>query len=242
MSSTEIFAAPRCSLSAYCSAGRVAEPELELRRGRGCRGRRDSRGRARRRATPSVASKNLAASSTMSCRVLRRSSRACASRVMTGTGDAGLPRQPLDRLREAHAFGQHDEIENVAVLARGEVEPHRLLVIDEERRRLLLVEGREPLPLAPRLAQFHALAHDFRDRKPRAQLVEELRRESHGDFGKRSAERVEYRAARLPRERPVAAIVPVIHSCPAATRLTPRAASSPSRSPWRNPSARKSAP
>ena len=61
--------------------------------------------------------------------------------------DAGLPGQALDRLGEAHSLGHHHEVENVAVLARGEVEPHRLLVIDEERRRLLLVEGRKPFPL-----------------------------------------------------------------------------------------------
>ena len=89
--------------------------------------------------------------------------------------DAGLPGQPLDRLGEAHPFGLHDEIEDVAVLAGGEVKPHRFGVVDEERRRLLLVERRQPFPLAPGLAQFHALAHDFRNRKPRAQLVEELR-------------------------------------------------------------------
>ena len=95
--------------------------------------------------------------------------------------NTGLPRQALDRFRETHALGEHDEIENVAVLAGGEVEPHRLAVIDEKRRRLLLIERRQPFPLAPRLAQFYASAHDFRDRKPRAQLIEKLRRESHGD-------------------------------------------------------------
>ena len=73
----------------------------------------------------------------------------------------GLRRQPLDRFREAHPLGQHEKIENIAVLARGEVEPHRLLVIDEERRRFLLVERRQPLPFPPRLAQFHALTHDL---------------------------------------------------------------------------------
>ena len=102
-------------------------------------------------------------------------------------GNAGLAGQPLDRLGEAHALGQHDKVEDVAVLARGEVEPHRLVVIDEERRRLLLVEGRQPLPFAPGFAQPHAAADDLRDRKPRPQLVEELRRESHGDSAKLSA-------------------------------------------------------
>ena len=41
-------------------------------------------------------------------------------------------RSLLDRFREAHALSQHQEIEDVAVLARGEVKPHRLLVIDEK--------------------------------------------------------------------------------------------------------------
>jgi hypothetical protein len=33
----------------------------------------------------------------------------------------GLLRQPLDRFRKAHAFGEHEKIENVAVLAGGKV-------------------------------------------------------------------------------------------------------------------------
>jgi len=47
-------------------------------------------------------------------------------------GDAGLPGEPLDRFGKTHPFGEHDEIEDVAVFAGGEVKPHRLLVIDEE--------------------------------------------------------------------------------------------------------------
>ena len=94
---------------------------------------------------------------------------------------AGLSRKPLDGLWEAHALGEHEKIENVAVLARGKVEPHRLLVIDEERRRLLFVERRQPFPFTPRLTQFHAPADDFRNRKPGAQFVEKLRGKAHGD-------------------------------------------------------------
>src|SRR5207249_1501369 len=77
-------------------------------------------------------------------------------------------------------FRQHHEIEDAAVLARGEVEPRHLLVVDEERGRLLLVEWGKSLPLAPRLPELHAPAHDLRNRKPRAQLVEELGRKAHG--------------------------------------------------------------
>jgi hypothetical protein len=94
-----------------------------------------------------------------------------------------LPGQPLHRFGKGHALGEHDEIENVAVLARGEIEPHRLLVIDEERGRLLLVERRQTLPFATRLAQLHAPAHDLRNRKPCPDLVEKLWRESHDSLG-----------------------------------------------------------
>src|SRR5215472_11307428 len=95
--------------------------------------------------------------------------------------NAGLLRQSLDSFRKAHALCEHEKVKDVAVLARGEVEPHRLLIIDEERRRLLLVKGGKPLPFAAGLAQFHAPADDLRDWKPRPQLVEKLRRKSHGD-------------------------------------------------------------
>ena len=90
-------------------------------------------------------------------------------------------RAALHRFREADALGLHQEVEDVAVLARGEaVVTSLLLVVDGERRRLLLLKRRQPLPLAPGLLQLDALAHDFRDRKPGAQLVEELGGEAHG--------------------------------------------------------------
>jgi hypothetical protein len=160
--------------------GRIAEPELELRRGR------------------NAAVGEIAAAARAISRRKRRFEKLggklddvverLSPLLMCGRfprhhrhRHAGLPGQPLDRLGEAHALGEHDEVENVAVLARGEVKPHRLLVVDEEGRRLLLVERRQPLKLAPGFAQFHAPADDFRDRKPRPQLVEKLRRESHGD-------------------------------------------------------------
>ena len=55
-----------------------------------------------------------------------------------------------------------------------------LLVVDGERGRLLLVEGRQPDELAALLAQLHAAADHFRHRKAGAQLIEELGREAHG--------------------------------------------------------------
>ena len=98
-----------------------------------------------------------------------------------GNAQAGHGGEALDRLREGDALGVHHEAEDVAVLAGREVVIKTLLVVDEERGRALLVEGREPLPLASRLLELHPPADDVRHRKPGTQLVEELRRESHGD-------------------------------------------------------------
>jgi hypothetical protein len=95
---------------------------------------------------------------------------------------AGHRRQTLDGFGEAHALGLHQETDDVAVLAGGEVVVKTLLVIDRERRRLLLLKRRQPFPLPPRPLQFHAPAHDFRNRKPGAQLIKELRRKAHAGF------------------------------------------------------------
>ena len=96
-----------------------------------------------------------------------------------GQRHPGLRRELFDRLWEAEPFRQHHEIENAAVLAGGKVEPRHLLIIDEKRGRLLLVEWRKPLPFASRLFQPHAPADDLRYRQARAQLVEELGRKAH---------------------------------------------------------------
>ena len=93
---------------------------------------------------------------------------------------AGHRSEALDGFREADAFGLHQERDDVAVLAGGEVVIKTLLVVDRERGRLLLLERRQPLELPPRLLQLDAPAHDFGDRKPGAQFVEELGREAHG--------------------------------------------------------------
>ena len=92
---------------------------------------------------------------------------------------AGHRSEALDGFREADAFGLHQERDDVAVLAGGEVVVKTLLVVDRERGRLLLLERRQPLELPPRLLQLDAPAHDFGDRKPGAQFVEELGREAH---------------------------------------------------------------
>jgi hypothetical protein len=96
-----------------------------------------------------------------------------------GQRDTGLRRQPLDRLGEGEPLGHHHEVENAAVLAGREIKPGHFLVVDEKRRRFLLVEGRKSLPLTPRLLEPHAPADDLRNRKPRAQFVEKLRRKAH---------------------------------------------------------------
>src|SRR5207237_499359 len=77
------------------------------------------------------------------------------------------------------AFGLHHEIEDAAMLAGGEVVVKAFLVVDGERRRLLLLERRQALPLASGLLQFHAAAHDFRNRKPGLQLIEKFLRKAH---------------------------------------------------------------
>src|SRR6185437_15794182 len=89
-------------------------------------------------------------------------------------------RAALHRFGEGDPLGVHHEIENVAVLAGGEIVIKSLLVVDGEGRRLFLLKGRQPLPLPPCPLQLDALAHDFRHRKPGAQVVKELGREAHG--------------------------------------------------------------
>src|SRR4029079_11464055 len=48
---------------------------------------------------------------------------------------------------------------------------------------LLLVERREPLPLAPGLLERHATTDDLRNREACTQIVEERSRKAHGDSG-----------------------------------------------------------
>src|SRR5262249_22894684 len=96
-----------------------------------------------------------------------------------GQRDTGLRRKPLHRLGEGEPLGHHHKVENAAVLAGREIEPGHFLVVDEKRPRFLLVEGRNSPPLTPHLLEPHAPARDLRNWKPRAQLVEKLRRKAH---------------------------------------------------------------
>ena len=102
-----------------------------------------------------------------------------ASGVVRGSGRPAIGGQPLDRLGEGEPLGLHQEIEDIAVLARGKVEPGHLLVVDIEGGRLLGVEGREAAPFAPGLGQLHPAAHDLGDRHAGLQFVEEGGWESH---------------------------------------------------------------
>ena len=108
---------------------------------------------------------------------------------------AGLRGQPLDRLGEAEPFGHHHEVEDRAIFAGGKIKPRHFLVVDEERRRLLLVKRGKSFPLAPCLFEPHPPAYDFRNRKPRPQLVEELRRKAH-EIGRVIRWISQYRAVR----------------------------------------------
>ena len=93
---------------------------------------------------------------------------------------AGELRHALNRLGERDALGLHQEVEDVAVLAGGEVEPHHLRVIHEKGRSLLLVERRQALHLPPRADKLHPAPDNLRDGDAGAQFVEELGREAHG--------------------------------------------------------------
>src|SRR6266487_1289328 len=146
-----------------------------------------------------------------------------------GQRDTGLRRQPLDRLGEGEPLGHHHEVENAAVLAGREIEPGHFLVVDEKRGCFLLVEGREPLPLTPRLLEPHAPADDLRNWKPRAQLVEELRRKAH-EAGRvirwtsqyRPAPDADGTAADCPGHPPTLWITGTIRRRPVSVRRGPR--------------------
>jgi hypothetical protein len=94
-------------------------------------------------------------------------------------GQAGLLRQPLDRLGEAQALGEHHELEDVAVLARREIEPGALVVVDEKRGRALLLEGGEAFHFAARAFQRYLARHHLADGQP-ARISSSRRREAHG--------------------------------------------------------------
>ena len=62
-----------------------------------------------------------------------------------------------------------------------------LVVVDVNDGVFSLLNGDSPFHSRPALRNFTRRPDDFRDRKPRAQLVEKLRRKAHGDLLKGSA-------------------------------------------------------
>ncbi len=107
--------------------------------------------------------------------------------VGLGHGQARLARELLHRFRKGKALGLHDEGELVAMLAAGEAMIEALLVVDGEGRRLLLVEGRQPLPFAACPLQGHAAGDHLAHGQPGADLIEERIGELHAWSGRRFA-------------------------------------------------------
>ena len=159
---------------------RIADAELELRRGIEPRGRRDSRApwrRRARRASPRRTSPQAPSRRAASCASPRappppwRISAAArrpwrrAARPPPGTSTPSvsitkskmLPFLPEEKSNHACFWS-----------------------LTKNDGGLFLVERRQPLPLAPGLLQLHAPAHHLRNRKAGAQFVEELGREAHG--------------------------------------------------------------
>ena len=81
--------------------------------------------------------------------------------------DAHAAGQVLDGLGEAQVVDLADERDDVAALAAPEAVEEPLAGADLERRRLLVVEGAQPLHVAAaRGAQLHPLADDLLDAGP----------------------------------------------------------------------------
>src|SRR5204863_517792 len=109
-----------------------------------------------------------------------------------------------------------------------------------ERRRFLLVEWRQALPLASGLLQIHATADDLRNGEARAQIVEERSWKAHGDSGLVSRP---YPISRRDGGRLAPGALSRLFTGPGGEETTPdSASSSPRRSPCRNRACRHSAP
>ena len=182
MSSVEMPCPPKNSFSAKRSPGparRIADAKLELRR------RRDGAvGEIAARLGAEARGQRVAEELRGQIHhVIQRLAALLVSRRIRrhgGQRHAGHRGKPFDRFGEADALGLHQERDDVAVLAGGEVVVKSLLVVDREGRRLFLLKRRQPLEFPSRLFQLDAPTHDFRNRKPGAQFVEKLGREAHG--------------------------------------------------------------
>ncbi|MGX1120788.1 hypothetical protein RKD37_006151 [Streptomyces ambofaciens] len=85
--------------------------------------------------------------------------------LLVAQGDAGLAGQALDRLREGEVVDLHHERDGVAALLAAEAVEEPLARTDLEGRRLLVVEGAQPLQVAAaRVAQLEVLRDDGVDR------------------------------------------------------------------------------
>ena len=148
-------------------------------RGRRGRGRRDSRaplapiGCCRFASNRRAATPGLRSGSRASCLRPPRRRLAAAS---AGPPCRRAARPPPGKLRPSVSIRK---AKIVAVLAGREVMEEALLVVDEERGRLLRGERRQAAPFAPCLAQFDPLPRHLRDRQPGHDLVEKFGRELH---------------------------------------------------------------
>ncbi len=101
------------------------------------------------------------------------------SRVGRGDVHPGLARQFLDRIHERQPARVGQETDRIAMRAAAEAMVEALLVVDGERRGLLLVERAASLIFAARLGQFDRWGDDRAEGGARAEFVEELGREGH---------------------------------------------------------------
>ena len=90
-----------------------------------------------------------------------------------------LARQALDRLGKPQALGLHHEVESAAVGAAAEAMVEALVLVDRERRRLLVVKWAQAKLLAPALDQPHPPADQLGKPGARPYIVEKRRRDRH---------------------------------------------------------------
>ena len=104
---------------------------------------------------------------------------ALVAKNLLGHWHASFGGKSFDRFGKAQALGQHHELEDIAVLAGGKTVIEALDVVDEERRRLLHLEGREAGKFAPLPLQRNFARDDLADRQSRADFIEKSRGEAH---------------------------------------------------------------
>ena len=156
MSSAEMPCAPRCSFRAKRSRRRIADTELELRlRLDAAVGEIAARLGARRAA--SVASKNFAASSMTSCSVLRRFSRASASRRRLSAAARPPSRRGARPLRGTSRPSVCITKSKMLPFLPEEKSNHAAFWSFTKNEAVFsLLNGDKPLPLAPGLLELHA--------------------------------------------------------------------------------------